>query len=499
MTLLADLGLGFSTALSLHNLLYCFLGATVGTLIGILPGIGPVATIAMLLPLTFGLEPVTALIMLAGIFYGAQYGSSTTAILINLPGEASSVVTALDGYKLARQGQAGKALAAAALGSFFAGSAATLVIATMGPLLAGVALKFGPAEYFSLMVLGLIASVAMAAGSVMKALAMILVGIMLGLVGQDMYTGAARLTFGSVNLLDGVEFVAIAMGLFGLAEICQNLENENGRASSINRVGSLMLSRQELRSIVKPILRGTTVGSVLGILPGGGATIGAFAAYMLEKRLSRNPERFGEGAIEGVATPESANNAAAQTSFIPLLTLGIPANATMAMMVGALILHGVTPGPNIISNEPALFWGLIASMWIGNVMLLILNLPLIGIWVKMLGVPYRLLFPVIVALCCIGVYTVNNSSFDVLVMVVFGVVGYLLIKLGCEPTPLLLGLVLGPMLEGNLRRAMLTGRGDPTIFLTRPISAVLLGLVALCLLMMILPHVRRTRDIAFEE
>lgn len=499
MDLLSDLSLGLYTALSLQNLFYCFLGALVGTLIGVLPGLGPVATIAMLLPLTFGLEPVTALIMLAGIFYGAQYGSSTTAILINLPGEASSVVTALDGYKMARQGRAGTALATAALGSFFAGSVATLIIATVGPLLAGVALSFGPAEYFSLMLLGLIASVAMASGSVVKALAMIIIGIMLGLVGQDIYTGAARLTFGSVELLDGIEFVAIAMGFFGLAEICQNLEDESSRSTSVGRVGSLMLSRKDLRDIVKPVLRGTGVGSLLGILPGGGATIGAFAAYVLEKRLSREPEKFGQGAIEGVAAPESANNAGAQTSFIPLLTLGIPANATMAMMVGALILHGVTPGPNIISTEPALFWGLIASMWIGNVMLVVLNLPLIGIWVKLLSVPYRLLFPVIVALCCIGVYTVNSSLFDVTIMMACGVAGYLLLKLGCEPTPLLLGLVLGPMLEENLRRAMLTGRGDPMVFITRPISAVLLGLAVTCLLLMILPQIRKTREVAFEE
>jgi TctA family transporter len=499
MSLFSDLGLGFATALSLHNLLYCFLGTLIGTLIGVLPGLGPVATIAMLLPLTFGLEPVTALIMLAGIFYGAQYGSSTTAILINLPGEPSSVVTALDGYKMARQGRAGAALATAALGSFFAGSVATLVIATLGPLLASVALTFGPAEYFSLMLLGLVASVAMASGSVIKALAMIVVGVMLGLIGQDMYTGAPRLTFGLTNLQDGVEFVAIAMGLFGLAEICQNLENESERSASISKVGSLLLGREDFKRIFKPVLRGTAVGSLMGILPGGGATIGAFAAYILEKRVSRTPERFGEGAIEGVAAPESANNAGAQTSFIPLLTLGIPANATMATMVGALILHGITPGPNIISTEPVLFWGLIASMWIGNVMLVILNLPLIGIWVKLLSVPYRMLFPIIVALCCVGVYTVNSNSFDVAVMIVAGALGYILIKLECEPTPLLLGLVLGPMLEENLRRAMLTGRGDPTVLLTRPISATLLAVALLSLLMMLVPTVRRTREVAFEE
>ncbi|MCX8997339.1 tripartite tricarboxylate transporter permease [Rhizobiaceae bacterium BDR2-2] len=499
MDLVSNLGLGLSTALSLNNLFYCFIGAFVGTLIGVLPGLGPVATIAMLLPLTFGLEPVTALIMLAGIFYGAQYGSSTTAILLNLPGEASSVVTALDGYKMARQGRAGAALATAALGSFFAGTVATLVIATMGPPLASVALKFGPAEYFSLMVLGLIASVAIASGSVVKALAMIVLGVMLGLIGQDMYTSVARLTFGNQNLLDGIEFVAIAMGLFGLAEICLNLENEAERKGSVSKVGSLLLSRKDIKSIAMPILRGTGVGSLLGILPGGGATIGAFSAYVLEKRLSRTPERFGNGAIEGVAAPESANNAGAQTSFIPLLTLGIPANATMAMMVGALILHGVTPGPNIIATEPVLFWGLIASMWVGNVMLVILNLPMIGIWVRLLTVPYRMLFPLIIALCCVGVYTVSNSTFDVLVMMLCGAIGYILMKLGCEPTPLLLGLVLGPMLEENLRRAMLTGRGDPTVFLTRPISATLLAIAAVCLIAMIVPAVRKTREVAFEE
>ncbi|WP_435171024.1 tripartite tricarboxylate transporter permease [Falsirhodobacter sp. 1013] len=499
MNLLSDLGLGFATALTFTNLSYGFLGALVGTLIGVLPGLGPVATIAMLLPLTFGLDPVTALIMLAGIFYGAQYGSSTTAILINLPGEASSVVTALDGYKMARQGRAGAALATAALGSFFAGSVATLVIATLGPVLAAAALSFGPADYFSLMVLGLIASVTMASGSIVKALAMIVIGVMLGLVGQDIYTGAARMTFGQPQLLDGLEFVAIAMGLFGLAEICQNLEDESSRATSVKSVGSLMLSRADFKAIIRPVLRGTGIGSLLGVLPGGGATIGAFAAYVTEKKLSRTPERFGEGAIEGVAAPESANNAGAQTSFIPLLTLGIPANATMAMMMGALILHGVTPGPNIITNEPVLFWGLIASMWLGNLMLVILNLPLIGIWVKLLSVPYRFLFPIIVALCCVGVYTVSNSTFDVLLMVGFGVLGYVFMKLGCEPTPLLLGLVLGPMLEENLRRALLTGRGDPTVFLTRPISATLLAIAALCLILMILPSIRKKRVDAFEE
>ena len=499
MEFLANIGLGFSTALSVANVLYCFLGALLGTAIGVLPGLGPVATIAMLLPMTFGLEPVTALIMLAGIFYGAQYGSSTTAILINLPGEASSVVTALDGYRLARQGRAGTALAVAALGSFFAGTVAALIIALFAPVLAAVALSFGPHEYFSIMVLGLGASVAIASGSVEKSLAMILLGVLLGLVGQDSQTGVGRLTFGMTDLLDGVEFVAIAMGLFGLAEIVQNLENPAERNSSVARIGGLRLSRQEFRQMRGPVLRGTAIGSILGILPGGGATIGAFAAYMAEKRLSRTPERFGQGAIEGVAAPEAANNAGAQTSFIPLLTLGIPANATMAMMTGALILHGVTPGPNIISGEPTLFWGLIASMWVGNLMLLVLNLPLIGVWVRMLSVPYRVLFPLIVALSCIGVYTVSNSTFDVMMMVAFGALGYLFFKLQCQPTPLLLGLVLGPMLEENLRRAMLTGRGDPTVFLTRPISAGLLVLAVICLAAMILPAVRRTREVAFEE
>ena len=499
MEFLANIGLGFSTALSVANVLYCFLGALLGTAIGVLPGLGPVATIAMLLPMTFGLEPVTALIMLAGIFYGAQYGSSTTAILINLPGEASSVVTALDGYRLARQGRAGTALAVAALGSFFAGTVAALIIALFAPVLAAVALSFGPHEYFSLMVLGLVASVAIASGSVEKSLAMILLGVLLGLVGQDSQTGVGRLTFGMTDLLDGVEFVAIAMGLFGLAEIVQNLENPAERNSSVARIGGLRLSRQEFRQMRGPVLRGTAIGSILGILPGGGATIGAFAAYMAEKRLSRTPERFGQGAIEGVAAPEAANNAGAQTSFIPLLTLGIPANATMAMMTGALILHGVAPGPNIISGEPTLFWGLIASMWVGNLMLLVLNLPLIGVWVRMLSVPYRVLFPLIVALSCIGVYTVSNSTFDVMMMVAFGALGYLFFKLQCQPTPLLLGLVLGPMLEENLRRAMLTGRGDPTVFLTRPISAGLLVLAVICLAAMILPAVRRTREVAFEE
>ena len=493
------LALGFSTALSLNNLFYCFAGVLLGTLVGVLPGLGPVATIAMLLPITFGLPPVSALIMLSGIYYGAQYGGSTTAILINLPGESSSVVTAIDGYQMARQGRAGAALATAALGSFFAGTVATLLLALFSPPLAGAALNFGPAEYFSLMVLGLVASITLSSGSLIKALAMIVLGLLLGLVGLDIYTGGPRLTLGMIELEQGIDFVALAMGVFGLGEIIRNLENEKGRTVVAQRVKGLVLSRRELKQIAPPVLRGTVVGSFLGVLPGGGAMLSSFASYFIEKKWSKDPSRFGKGAIEGVAGPESANNAGAQTSFIPMLTLGIPSNPVMALMLGALMIQGITPGPNVVTEQPDLFWGVIASMWIGNVILVLLNLPLIGLWVRLLTVPYHLLFPAIVAICCIGVYSISNSTFDVLTMAFFGLVGYLLIKLDCEPAPLLLGFVLGPMLETNLRRAMLISRGDATVFFTRPISAGLLLLTLLMLIIVLVPAIRKTREEAFHE
>jgi putative tricarboxylic transport membrane protein len=499
MELLGDLGLGFATALSPFNLLYCFIGVLLGTAVGVLPGLGPVATIAMLLPITFGLPPVSSLIMLAGIYYGAQYGGSTTAILINLPGESSSVVTAIDGYQMARQGRAGPALATAALGSFFAGTVATFLLVLAAPPLAEVALKFGPAEYFSLMVLGLVASVALASGSLLKAFTMIVLGLLLGLVGSDVETGTQRFTFDMPEMADGLNFVALSMGVFGLGEILRNLEHEHNRSVMVRHVSGLMLSKADFKRIIAPVLRGTALGSILGILPGGGAMLASFAAYTMEKRMSPNRAQFGKGAIEGVAAPESANNAGAQTSFIPMLTLGIPSNPVMALMIGAMIIQGITPGPNVVTDEPALFWGMIVSMWVGNLMLVLLNLPLIGLWVRMLTIPYHLLFPAIIAFCCIGAFSVNNSVFDVFMMALFGVVGYALIKLDFEPAPLLLGFVLGPMLEENLRRAMLLSRGSPMVFVTHPLSLGLLLVAAALLLIVVLPSVRSKREEAFSE
>ncbi|MFT0859710.1 tripartite tricarboxylate transporter permease [Ancylobacter sp. G4_0304] len=499
MEIFDNLALGFSVALSFQNIFYCFLGVLLGTLIGVLPGLGPVPTIAMLLPITFGLPPVAALIMLAGIYYGAQYGGSTTAILINLPGESSSVVTAIDGYQMAKQGRAGTALATAAIGSFIAGSVATFLLAVFAPPLADLALKFGPPEYFALMVLGLIASVALASGSVVKALAMVVLGILLGLSGQDVYTGTPRFTFDIVELADGIEFVALAMGVFGLGEIVRNLEDEHTRTVMVQKVKGLLLSKEDIKKIAGPILRGTFLGSFLGILPGGGAILSSFASYSIEKKISREPQKFGKGAIEGVAGPESANNAGAQTSFIPMLTLGIPSNPVMALMIGALIIQGIVPGPNVVNEQPNLFWGIVASMWIGNFMLVVLNLPMIGIWVRLLTVPYHILFPLIVGFCCIGVYSVNNNSIDVFTMALFGLIGYALVKLDCEPAPLLLGFIIGPMLEEYLRRAMLISRGDPMVFFTRPISATMLALAALALIVVLLPSVRKKREEAFQE
>jgi putative tricarboxylic transport membrane protein len=499
MELLADLQLGFGVALTLQNILYCFIGVLLGTLIGVLPGIGPVATIAMLLPATYTLPPVSALIMLAGIYYGAQYGGSTTAILVNIPGESSAVVTCLDGYAMARQGRAGPALAIAALGSFFAGTVSTLMLAMFAPPLAEIAFHFGPAEYFSLMVLGLIAAIVLARGSLIKAIAMIILGLLLGLVGADTNTGLFRFTFGLPQLADGIGFVVVAMGLFGFSEIIANLERRANREVVMAQIKSLMPTRADFAASWKAVLRGTGIGALLGILPGGGAVLGSFAAYTLEKKIAKDPSRFGKGAIEGVAAPESANNAGAQTSFIPLLTLGIPSNAVMALMVGAMTIHGITPGPQVMTERPELFWGMIASMWIGNLLLVILNLPLIGIWVKLLSVPYRLLYPAILLFCCIGVYSLNNSAVDVGLALFFGLLGYLFIKLDCEPAPLLLGFVLGPMMEDNLRRAMLLSRGNPGVFFTRPLSLALLLVALALLIVVVLPAVRKKREEAFQE
>jgi len=499
MDLLSNLGIGFAVAFTFQNLFYCFIGVLLGTLIGVLPGIGPVPTIAMLLPITYALPPVSALIMLAGIYYGAQYGGSTTAILVNLPGESSSVVTCIDGYQMARRGKAGKALSVAALGSFIAGTFATIVVAAFAPPLAEFALKFGPAEYFSLMVLGLLAAVVLASGSLLKAIAMIVLGLLLGIIGTDVNSGLQRYTFGVPELSDGIGFVVVAMGLFGFAEIIVNLEHREHREVFTDNVTGLLLKWSEFKEALPAILRGTGIGSVLGILPGGGAMLSAFAAYTLEKKIAKDPSRFGKGAIQGVAGPESANNAGAQTSFIPLLTLGIPPNAVMALMVGAMTIHSIQPGPQVMTSNPQLFWGLIASMWIGNVMLVILNLPMIGIWVKLLKVPYRLLYPAILLFCCIGVYSLQNNVFDVLMTAVFGMIGWVFVKLECEPAPLLLGFILGPLMEENLRRALLLSRGDPTVFFTRPLSLGMLIAAGLLLLIIVLPAVRKTREEAFHE
>ncbi|UXN75659.1 tripartite tricarboxylate transporter permease [Devosia sp. A8/3-2] len=499
MDIIASLGSGFSVALDPINIFYCFIGVLLGTLVGVLPGIGPTATIAMLLPITFSLSPATALIMLAGIYYGAQYGGSTTAILINLPGESSSAVTAIDGYQMAKKGRAGPALATAALGSFFAGTVGTLLLAFFAPPLARAALNFRAPEYFALIVLGLLVSIALAHGSILKALAMIVLGLLLGMVGQDIYTGQPRFTMGIHELYSGLNFVSLAVGVFGVAEILRNLENEKGRDVMVKAVKNLWLSKDDFKRIAAPVIRGTALGSVLGILPGGGHILASFASYSAEKRLSKTPEEFGHGAIEGVAGPESANNAAAQTSFIPLMTLGIPAHPVMALMVGAFILQGITPGPNVINDQPALFWGIIASMWIGNVLLVLLNLPLIGLWVKMLSIPYRALFPAIVLFACIGCFSINQNIYDVFAIGFFGVVGYVLIRFGCEPAPLLLGFVLGPLLEEHLRRAMIISRGDPMVFLERPISATLLGLALLAVIIAVLPSIRRKRKEVFVE
>jgi putative tricarboxylic transport membrane protein len=498
MDLLSNLGTGFAVALTPANLGFALLGALVGTLIGVLPGIGPIATIAMLLPLTFHLEPVSGLIMLAGIFYGAQYGGSTTAILVNLPGETSSVVTCIDGHQMARQGRAGSALAIAALGSFFAGTVATAIIAMFAPPLASVGQSFGAPEYFSLMVLGLVAAVVLAHGSVIKAVAMIILGLLLGLVGTDGQTAAQRFTLDVTQLSDGIDFAVLAIGVFGVGEIITNLtQGEHRRSTVVQRIARLWPTREDFGLAWPAVLRGTGLGSLLGILPGGGATLSSFAAYVLEKKMARDPSRFGQGAVEGVAGPESANNAGAQTSFIPMLTLGIPGNAVMALMIGAMMIHGIQPGPQVMTERPALFWGMVASMWIGNLMLLIINLPLIGIWVQLLRVPYRFLYLCILLFCAIGVYTVGNSPFAVLLAAFFGVLGYIFGRLDCEPAPMILGFVLGPLMEENLRRAMRISSGDPLIFINRPISLGLLIAAGTLLVIVALPTIRSKREEAF--
>jgi len=502
MDLFSNLALGFGVAFTPINLLYAFAGCLLGTLIGVLPGIGPVATIAMLLPATYALPPVSALIMLAGIYYGAQYGGSTTAILVNLPGEASSVVTTIDGYQMARKGRAGPALAAAGLGSFFAGCVGTLILAAFAAPLTEVAFKFGPAEYFSLMVLGLIGAVVLASGSLLKAIGMILLGLLMGLVGTDVNSGVARYSFDIPELTDGIGLIAIAMGIFGYGEIISNLSTHSSERQVFTaKVTGLLPTKEDFKRCVPSVLRGTALGSALGILPGGGALLAAFAAYTIEKKTKLHPGEvpFGKGNIRGVAAPEAANNAGAQTSFIPLLTLGIPPNAVMALMVGAMTIHNIQPGPQVMTSNPQLFWGLIASMWIGNAMLIILNLPLIGMWIKLLTIPYRWLFPSIVLFCAIGVYSTNNNTWDIWIVGIFGIIGYAFIKLGAEPAPLLLGLILGPMMEENLRRALLLSRGDWSVLVTRPLSATLLFLALVMVVVVSLPSIKRKRAETFKE
>jgi TctA family transporter len=499
MEIFANLLLGLDTACTFTNLAYCLAGVFLGTAIGVLPGLGPSATIAMLLPATFGLPAVSALIMLAGIFYGAQYGGSTTAILVNLPGEASSVVTALDGYKMAQQGKAGRALAAAAIASFFAGTVCTLLIALFAPFLADLALRFGPAEYFSLMVLGLVASIVLANGSVLHALGMIVLGLLFGLIGTDVNSGAQRFTFDIMELSDGINFVVVAMGMFGIGDIVANLEHESRHQPTVTKVTGMLPTREDWRRMAAPVLRGTALGSLLGILPGGGATLASFGAYALEKKLSKHAGQIGNGAIEGVAGPEAANNAGAQMSFIPMLTLGVPSNPVMALMIGAMVIQGIQPGPSVMTEQPALFWGIIVSMWIGNLMLLVLNLPLIGLWVRMISVPYHLLYPMILVFCAIGVFSLSNARFDVYLVIAFGFLGYVFKKIDCEPAPMLLGFILGPMMEEFLRRALLLSRGDPTVLVTRPISAGMLVAALALLALVLLPAFNRTREQAFVE
>lgn len=499
--LISNLMLGFDTALSLQNILYCTIGVTIGTLIGVLPGMGPVATVAMLLPATYALPPTSALIMLAGIYYGASYGGSTTAILVNIPGEASAVVTCLDGHMMAKRGRAGSALGIAALGSFFAGCVATLLIAAFAPPLTELAFQFGPAEYFSLMVLGLVSATVLATGSLLKAICMVLLGLLLGLIGTDVNSGAFRFTFGLDELQDGIDFVPLSMGLFGFAEIMRNLEGDMSRSLVPNKVKNILPSWQEIKVSVGPIVRGTALGSILGVLPGGGALLSSFASYTAEKKLAgdKADPPFGYGNIRGVAGPESANNAGAQTSFVPMLTLGIPSNAVMALMIGAMMIHDIVPGPQVMQSDPGLFWGLIISMWIGNLILVVLNLPMIGVWVQLLRVPYRWLFPAILVFCCIGVYSINNNVWDVWIAIFFGFAGYVFGKLGCETAPLVLGFILGPMMEESLRRAMLLSRGDPSVFVSSPISCGLLIAAVLMVFLVAAPAFRKTREVAFKE
>jgi putative tricarboxylic transport membrane protein len=500
MELLQQLGLGFSVALQPQNLFYCFVGVFIGTLIGVLPGIGPVGAMSLLLPATFKATPEASIIMLAGIYYGAMYGGSTTSILVNIPGEAASVVTCLDGYQMARRGRAGPALGMAAFGSFIAGTLSIVGLMVLAPPLSRVAIAFGPAEYFSLMVLGLTILIYLAHGSMPKALLLAAVGILLGLIGLDSINARPRLTFDRLELIDGIGLVPIVMGLFGVSEVLVNIEHVVAREIFDTRIRGLLPSAKDWAASRWPLVRGSLVGFFLGILPGGGAVIASFLSYALEKRLSKHPETFGKGAIEGVAAPEAANNAATGGAFIPLLTLGVPPNVVMALLLGAFMIHGVQPGPLMMKQNPGLFWGVIASMYIGNAMLLVLNLPLIGMWVQVLKIPYKILFPLILLFCLIGVYTVANSIFDIYVMIAFGVVGYLMKKFEYEGAPLVLAFVLGPLMENNLRKALILSAGDFTFFFTRPISATCLVIAVFLLVSPLVPGLGKKREqIALEE
>lgn len=495
-----NLELGFSAALSLQNVGYALIGCLLGTLVGVLPGIGTVPTVAMLLPLTFGIDPLAGLIMLAGIYYGAQYGGSTAAILVRMPGEAGSIVTSLEGYEMARRGRAGAALAIAALASFFAGTVATALIAGFGPSLARLAMLFHSADYFSLMVLGLTLSIVLAHGSIFKAVTVMLIGILFGLIGTDLNSGVQRYTFGLPELWEGINFLAISIGLFGVVEVVRNLEFPAAPVKRPKtRLRNLYPNRQELSEATPATIRGTALGAILGILPGGGAVLASFASYTLEKKLSRTPQNFGKGMVAGVAAPEAANNAGAQTSFIPLLTLGLPSNPIMALLMGAMMIHGIAPGTAVITERPELFWGLIASMWIGNLLLLVLNLPLVGVWVRLLSIPYRLLFPAILMFCLIGVYSEGTNSVQLLMLGGFTLLGYLLWRFGCEPAPMILGFILGPMMEENLRRALTVSSGDFSIFVQRPISAALLAAAVLLFVFVSIPSLRKSREGTFKE
>ena len=500
MDLLNYLSIGFGVALQPINLFYCFVGVFIGTLIGVLPGIGPVGAMSLLLPTTFKTTPEAAIIMLAGIYYGAMYGGSTTSILVNIPGEAASVVTCLDGYQMARQGRAGPALGIAAFGSFIAGTLSILGLMLVAPPLSRFALKFGPPEYFTLMVLGLTVLIYLAHGSMPKALIMAAFGIVLGLIGMDSINARPRLTFDRMELMDGVGLVPIVMGLFGISEVLLNIEQKIRRDIFQTKIKGLLPTAKDWRDSAGPIARGSVLGFFLGILPGGGAVISSFISYAVEKRVSKHPERFGKGAIEGVAAPEAANNAATGGAFIPLMTMGIPPNVIMAMLLGAFMIHGVQPGPLMMKQNPGLFWGVIASMYIGNGMLLVLNLPLIGMWVKVLKVPYRILFPLILLFCLIGVYSVSNAVFDIYIMVVFGIVGYLMKKFDYEGAPLVLAFVLGPLLENNLRKSLIMSQGDFSIFFIRPLSAICLLIALFLLVSPLIPWMRKKRkEIPIEE